>query len=97
MLSEAQIPKSQYDKLMTMLVSDDVDITKSNVQNFIDSYTSSKSEIETRIKSEYTKVPPPKVGPGNEVVTIKEFAKMGYGDKLKFKTTNPEQYKEFIK
>lgn len=97
MLTDAQIPKSQYDKLMTMLVSDDVDVTKANVQNYIDSYTTSKTEIETRIKGEFSKIPSPKLGDPNTVISATEFKKMSYGERAKFKLTNPEQYKEFLK
>lgn len=97
MLADADVPKSHYEKFIAMLVSDDEELTKSNVQNFIDMFNSTKSEIETKVKSEFSKVPPPNTGAGNEGVTKADFDKMGYADKMKFKMTNPEQYKEFIR
>ena len=96
MLSEAQIPKSQYDKVITMLVSDDAEVTKANVQNFINMYNETKTDIETKVKSQFTNVPPPKGGQGGDLVTKADFMKMPYGEKLKFKTSNPELYKQFI-
>lgn len=97
MLSDAQIPKAQYDKIIGMLVSDDSDTTKANVQNFIDMFTNTKVEIETKVKSEFTKIPSPKTGTGNETLTKDDFIKMSYSEKLKLKTSNPDLYKDFIK
>lgn len=97
MLSEAQIPKAQYESLIGMLVSDDEETTKANVTSFINMFNATKMEIETKVKSELSKVPPPKTGGNSEVTTKEDFNKMGYADKMKFKTTNPEKYKEFMK
>ena len=97
MLSDAQIPKAQYDKIIGMLVSDDAERTKDNVQNFIDMFNATKVDIETKVKSEFTKIPSPRVGIGNDVITKDDFIKMTYSDKLKLKTSNPDLYKEFIK
>lgn len=97
MLSEAQIPKSHYSKFINMLVSDDVEATKSNVQNFIDMFNSTKLEIETNVKSTMSTVPKPEIGTVAGVMTKSDFNKLGYADKLKFKASNPEMYKEFLK
>lgn len=97
MLTEASIPKSHYDKFIDMLVTDDPEITKSNVQNFIDVFNATKTEIETKVKSELSKVPAPEQGKGNKGVTAEDFKKMSYAEKLKFKTEHPEKYKEFMK
>lgn len=97
MLAEAQIPKAQYDKIIGMLVSDDADTTKANVQNFIDMFNNTKVEIETKVKSEFTQIPPPKTNAKSGVTTKDDFIKMTYADKLKLKTSNPDLYKEFIK
>lgn len=97
MLSEAQIPKSHYDKFLNMLISDDSETTKANVQSFVEMFNSTKTEIETKVKSEFTNVPKPQVGMGDGVVTKSDFDKMSYADKLAFKQKNPEQFKEFMK
>jgi len=97
MLSEASIPKAQYEKLLGMLVSDDDATTKANVQGFIDMYNSTKVELETSIKSQFANIPPPHTGGKDDVVTQDSFRKMGYADKLAFKQANPELYKQYIK
>lgn len=60
MLSEAQIPKSHYEKFLDLLVSDDTEKTISNVKNFINVFNETKSEIETKVKSEFSTVSKPK-------------------------------------
>lgn len=97
MLSEASIPKAQYEKLIDILVSDDSDSTKSRVQNFIDVFNNTKLEIETQVKSTLSNVTSPTQGNGDKVITKSDFIKMPYGEKLKLKQTNPELYKEFMK
>lgn len=97
MLSEAQIPKTHYEKFIGMLVSDDVEVTKSNVFNFIEMFNKTKEEIETKVKSENSLIPKPKSGNGDEPVTKETFNKMGYAEKLSFKQSNPTLYKEFMK
>lgn len=97
MLSEANVPKSHYDKFIDMLVSDDPEVTKTNVQNFVDLFNSTKTEIETSIKSKLSNIPNPKQGDGDKAVTKADFIKMGYAEKIKFKTDHPDLYKEFIK
>lgn len=97
MLSGAEIPKSHYEKIITMLVSDDSDTTKANVQNFIDVFKETKTEIETKVKTELSKVPAPSQGKGELPKTKADFDKMSYLDKIKLKTESPELYKEFMK
>jgi len=97
MLTNASIPKSQYEKVMSVLISDDENATKANVQNFIDVFNSTKAELETKIRGEASNVKPPETSGNNGVVTKQEFDKMGYADKLKFKQANPELYKKFTK
>lgn len=96
MLSEASIPKKNYESFLAVLVSNDSETTKQNVQNFIDMFNSTKTELETKIKSELAKIPPPDTG-GNKIVTKVDFDKMGYVEKLGFKQKYPELYKEFMK
>lgn len=97
MLSDANIPKSHYDGFLAMLVSDDVEVTKTNVQNFINMYSASKSEIETKVKSEFTNIKPPTQGNGSKVISKEDFHKMGYADKMKFKTEHPDLFNEYFK
>lgn len=98
MFSEAGIQKSQYDKFIDILISDDADVTKSNVENFIATLNETKIEIESNIRKEYVKVTPPAGGDsGNSELTREKFNEMGYMDKLKLKETDPTLYAKFIK
>lgn len=97
MLSDASIPKSHYDKFIGLLVSDNEESTKANVQNFIDAFNQTKSEIENTVKSQFSHIPQPNQGKGGDVVTKQDFDKMTYMDKIKFKQTNPDLYKQFTK
>lgn len=60
MFSKAQIPEDNYAKFMDLLVSDDAEVTQSNVSNFIESFNATKEDIEKSIKEQLTKVPAPK-------------------------------------
>lgn len=97
MLSEAQIPKSHYEKFLDLLVSDDTEKTISNVKNFINVFNETKSEIETKVKSEFSTVSKPKTATNSGTVTKEEFVKMAFAEKIKFKAEYPELYKEYIK
>lgn len=97
MLSDANIPKSQYEKFISMLVTEELETTKANVENFINMFNSTKTELETEIKTKLSGVPAPKQGEKGGVMTKKEFDKLGYAEKLKFKGEQPELYKEFMK
>ena len=96
LLAGASIPKPHYEKFIDLLVSDDEDVTKTNVQNFIDTFIETKTSIEADIKSKYTDVPLPNKGGGDKPVTQEDFDKMGYMEKIKFRESNPDQYKKFM-
>lgn len=96
MLSGAGISKDKYEKILGSLVTDDPTLTASNVQNFIDVFASTKSEIETSFKTQYSGVPAPKTGDKGDT-SKEEFRKMTYSEKLEFKKSKPELYKEFLK
>ncbi len=95
-LSDAGIPKSHYDKFLDVLISEDSEATLTNVQNFIEMFNSTKKEIETKVKGELSTVQKPTQGESNKI-TKADFVKMGYAEKVKFKTEHPDLYKEFMK
>lgn len=96
LLSEANIPKKQYENFLGVLVNDSEDATKENVNSFITMFNSTKSELEQTLKAQMSNVPPPKQGDGEKPVSKADFDKMGYAEKIKFKTAHPEDYKKFI-
>lgn len=60
MFAEANIPEDDYSKFMDLLVTDDVDTTHSNVSNFIESFNTTRDNIEKSVKNELSKIPSPK-------------------------------------
>lgn len=96
-LSTASIPKSHYEKFINVLISEDEESTNTNVENFINMFNQTKSEIETEVTKKYVNVPVPTGGNGDKVVTKESFNKMNYGEKFAFKQSNPEMYAQFIK
>lgn len=95
-LAGAGIPKNAYEPMLGALVSDDNEVTTANIDTFINVFKNTSTEIETKVKTEFGKIPPPKTGGSNTVITKDDFNKMGYADKVKFKQDNPDIYKKFI-
>lgn len=97
LLSNVGIPKRHYDKFIDLLVSDDEDSTISNVQNFIDTFNQTKTELESEIQKKYVNIPQPEMGEGESTLTKEEFNKLSYMEKIKVKETNPELYKNLMR
>lgn len=96
MFANAEIPKEKYEKMLGVLISDDGEETTSRVQNFIDLYSETKSELETKFKSEYSEVPSPTQGGEEGKMTKEKFDKLSYSEKLEVKTEQPEVYKSIM-
>lgn len=96
LLAEAKISKEHYTDMLELMVSDNADVTTTNVNRFITMFNKTKNDLETTIRTEMTKVPPPKTGSGSTELTKQAFDKMGYAQKLELKNTNPDLYKSFI-
>lgn len=97
MFVNAGVPKSHYEKFIKLLVTDDLDATIINVNNFISVFNETKNDIETTIKSKFTDVKKPETGKITGTVTKEDFKKMSYSEKIALKTSNPELYKELLK
>lgn len=96
MFVTADIPESKYSKVINRLVTEDVETTTNSVQDFIDMFNDTRVEIETRIKSENSTIPKPNTSKSEGGIDKEAFNKMGYAEKLKFKSANPDLYKTFI-
>lgn len=97
-LSEADVPKTYYEKLLDNVISSDETVTMQNVETLIDTYSSTKKSLEEAIRSELSKVTPPPAGKGGGTeVTKEKFNQMSFAEKAQFKAENPEKFKEFIK
>lgn len=66
MFAKANIPEDDYDKFMDLLVSDDSDVTQTNVSNFIESFTTTRDNIEKSVKEKLSNIPSPKGDEGND-------------------------------
>lgn len=96
LLAEADVPKTHYEKMIGVLVSDDAETTKANITSFIDVFNATKTEVESKVKAELGHVKNPKQGTSERVIDKDAFNKMGYADKLKLKAEDPETYKKLI-
>ena len=96
LLSEAGVPKDHYDKVLGMVVSDDAEATLNNVNSFVALFSETKTNLETQLKTELTKIPKPQTGSNDAVIDKAKFTAMPYAKKLEFKASHPEQYKSFI-
>lgn len=99
MLSKAGIPESYYGKLIGNLVNADAEITGSNVNNLIEIYTATKTQIEADIKSQLSNVRP--AGGGNDPhsgeMTKEKFNKLSYSAISKLKNEQPTVYEQMMR
>lgn len=63
LMNSAGIAQSDYSKFMDLLVTDDVEGTTVNVNNFIETFASTKKNIESTVRKELSNVPAPKGNP----------------------------------
>lgn len=97
LLSGAGIPQDKFDKILEMAVSEDNDVTKQNITEFIDLFDKTKVELENKIKADLSHIKGPQTGNKDDVMTDEKFRKLPYAEKVKFKNDSPEQYKQFMK
>lgn len=64
-LTSAGIPKDDYNKFLDLLVSDDQESTNKRVSDFIETFESTKKNIESTIRKELSNVPAPKGNPSS--------------------------------
>lgn len=90
MLVSAEIPSKHYEKILPNLINIDEEVTKTSVEAFIDSYKSSMTDIETRLKAELTSIPAPKIS--SPETTRRDFKKMSADERIKLKNENPDEF-----
>ena len=97
-LNSANISSDEYKDILDVLVSSDKEATNKNVDNFISILGNTKQTLETKIREELTKVPPPSNnGGGDKEMDKSQFNKLSYADKVKLKSENRELFKKLIK
>jgi len=90
MFSSAEVPKESYEKLIGTFVTGDFETTKTNVEMFIDVFNSTKTGLETRLKSELSKVSPPTIGSAGS--GTKKFKDMTVEERIELKENNPDAF-----
>ncbi len=91
-LGEANLDAEDLEIALQFVVSDDADGTESRAKQ----YLSTLNKYETKLKEDLkNKTPNPKAPP-TDTVSKDDFDKMTYAEKYKFKTENPEAYKELM-
>lgn len=95
-LSSAGVPKSHYEKMLSVLVSSDEEVTNTRIADFIETYTAMKIETENKVKESYSNVPPPPSGDSNKSISKDDFAKMTYSEKLELKKSQPDLYTKLL-
>lgn len=94
-LTGADIPKEQYEKFINILVSNDADETIVNVDNFIENYNATKSEIESKIKREMSNIPAPGIKGDGDIKAMKtKFEDMTYMERLELKREDEALYEK---
>lgn len=97
-LTGADIPKEQYEKFIGILVTDDTDATTNNVDNFIENYNATKSEIESKIKKQMSNIPAPGIGGSDDTkITKAKFESMTYMERLDLKKEDKDLYDKLSK
>jgi len=95
---EAGVKKDDYSKFIDILVSDSVESTTNNVNNFIDTFKNTRSEIEAQLKKELSIIKAPDVNTeGDKGVTKEMFDKMSTQEKIDLKKKAPKLVEGFLK
>lgn len=97
LLGNAGVPKQYYEKFIDIMVTEDSENTKVNVENFIANFNDVKMSLESDLKSQLSKIPSPSLGDNKTTLTKEEFKKMTYNELMELKKSNPELYSQMIK
>ena len=89
MLSEHDIQAD--DELLQFVVKDDAEATKSAVDSFVSMFN---KKVEQSVKKALSGTAPKVHTNKASTMTKEEFTKLSYPEKLEFKRTNEEQYKQ---
>lgn len=92
MFSQADVPRDSYEKLLPTFITGDFETTKTNVELFIDVFNTTRTGLETKLKTELSKVPSPEIGAR---AGAKKFKDMTVEERMDLKEKNPDAfYKE---
>lgn len=97
-LSKAITDEKELASLVKDIAKEDVESTKILAQNIVNTINKQKEAAEARVKEELIKdTPKPSGGEKNNAITKEEFNKLSYNEQVKYKTENPDRYRELMK
>lgn len=97
-LTNANIPREHYEKFMDLLITDNTEMTQTNVNNFIESFNATKIEIESKLKKEMSTIPSPSSGTtSNGGINKNKLSEMTYMERLELKQKDEELYNQLNK
>lgn len=91
-LSEANLDTDDLETALSFVVSADSDDTEKRAKQYLSTLT----KYETKVKEDMKNNTPSPKTPPTTTVNKEDFNKMTYAEKYKFKTENPEAYKELM-
>lgn len=98
MLANAEIPKEHYEKFVGILVDGDEEKTRLNVQNFIDTFNETKTNIEKGLQEKYSIIPSPNSSDkSKDGLTKEQFSNMSYMERKELKEKDENLYNKLIK
>lgn len=96
-LSKVVEDDEELQTLVKGISSDNIETTKALAQNLVDTIIKQKEETEAKIRQELIdNTPKPNGGEQPKTMTKEEFIKLSYNEQVKYKTENPEGYKQLF-
>lgn len=96
-LSKVVTDDKELESLVKGISSENIEATKVLAQNLVDTITKQKEATEAKIREELINdTPKPKGGEQDKPMTKEEFIKLSYNEQVKYKTENPEGYKQLF-
>lgn len=96
-LSKVVTDDKELESLIKGISSEDIEATKVLATNLVETITKQKEATEAKIREELINDTPKPIGGENDKpMTKEEFLKLGYNEQVKYKTENPEGYKQLF-
>lgn len=96
-LSKVVTNDKELESLVKGISSEDMETTKTLAQNLVDTITKQKEQAEAKVRQELIdNTPKPNGGEQDKPMTKESFAKLSYNEQVKYKTENPEGYKQLF-
>ena len=96
-LSKVVADDKELESLVKGISSEDMEATKTLAQELVNTITKQKEATEAKIREELINdTPKPTGGEQDRPMTKEAFLKLSYNEQVKFKTENPEGYRQLF-